>query len=153
MAPVTPERVVCGARAAGGAVLLSLPAIAVWWFLVGATISGFVTGPDPTLRLFLREVAWSLPPAVVLLAELLRRRLRTACGLRLGRPDAVVAALVGLAPVQVAMGVITLRQLGHDAQVFTLGTAVGFVAMATTVALGAWRSSRRDRPDRSSRQR
>jgi len=134
----------CHIKAGVAATLLSLPVIVPWWWLVGVAHFGFVTGPEPSLRRAASMAAWTLVPGALLLGTLLRVRLREDCGRVLHSWPAVIGAFVGLLPVQVSVGVITLYQYGNDSRVFLLGCGCGLIAIVTTLSIFARRAPERE---------
>ncbi len=110
------------------AALVSCAFIVPWWFLVGIGHFGFVSGPHPTIGLWASYMLWSLGPTAPGFAAVLRRNVSKRTRRRLTLRRAVAVAVASLAPIQVAMGVITLYQWrdGHyDGELFVGAVVVG----------------------------
>jgi Kef-type K+ transport system membrane component KefB len=105
--------------------------IVPWWFVVGIIHFGFVTGPRPTFEGWLSEMAWSVPPAVLVLAVLLRKRLSRTMAGTLTVSAAILAALAAVVPIQIAMAIITLTQWAegtYDSVIFLAASVIAFGA-------------------------
>ena len=114
------------------AALASSAFIVPWWFFVGMGHFGFVSGPNPTIGLWVSYMLWSLGPTALGFAAVLRHNVSKRTRRRLTLRRAVVVAVVSLVPIQAAMGMITLYQWrdGHyDGEMF-VGAVVAGLSMA-----------------------
>jgi hypothetical protein len=122
-----------------GAILLAALAGAAllvpYSWIVAVFHFGFVSGPEPTLGLWLDYAMWAIPPAILVMAWLLWWFVQSQSAWSLSFPRACVAAAVGIAPVYAAEAFITLRQAGEDGLVAMGGLALGIGAMYGVASL------------------
>ena len=105
--------------------LILTPFLVPFWYIVGVFHFGFVSGPDPSLPLWIRYMVFSLPPAALLFAIILRSQVAHT-GRSIGFPQAFLTAVVSLGFIQASEGIITLYQFGGDEIVFLGGLTLSF---------------------------
>ena len=98
-------------------------------WLVGVMHFGFISGPEPTLRLWLSYALFSLPPAIALVGWLLRHFLATRSRRSISLARACAVAAVALAPAHAGEAIITLGEYGYDFAVFVVGLTVSLVTL------------------------